>query len=363
MSETPVLRIIDASLNRAGEGLRVVEDFVRFVLDDPFLTSQIKSLRHDFAAAATAISSADRHAARDALVDVGAATSHASEHKRDDTLDVCTASLKRAQQSLRGLEEFGKLVDGGFAAQMETLRYRLYTLEKAIDVGQSSRDRLQQVRLCVLVGACSSIDEFERLVAALVEAGVGMIQLRDKQLDDRDLIGRARQLRAITRGTRSLAIVNDRADIAAATDADGVHIGQEDLSVKDTRAIVGTRKLIGVSTHNINQARAAVLDGANYLGAGPTFPSCTKSFDGFAGISYLREVAAEIRLPIFAIGGINIDNLVEVLATGIQRVAVGAAVTDAPNPHSAAQALASMLMNPISDAVSLSGSRPSTHDS
>ena len=99
--------------------------------------------------------------------------------------------------------------------------------------------------------------------------------------------------------------------------------------MKDARAIVGTRMLIGVSTHNIEQARAAVLDGANYLGAGPTFPSQTKAFDEFAGLDYLREVAAEIRLPTFAIGGITADNLPDVLATGITRVAVGAAVTAA----------------------------------
>ena len=90
--------------------------------------------------------------------------------------------------------------------------------------------------------------------------------------------------------------------------------------------------LIGVSTHNIDQARAAVLDGANYLGAGPTFPSSTKKFDAFAGLNYLREVAGEIRLPTFAIGGITLENLPDVLATGVSRVAVGAAVTAAQRP-------------------------------
>ena len=115
--------------------------------------------------------------------------------------------------------------------------------------------------------------------------------------------------------------------------------------MKDARAIVGPRMLIGVSTHNIEQARAAVLDGANYLGAGPTFPSQTKAFDDFAGLDYLREVAAEIRLPTFAIGGIGADNLPEVLATGVTRVAVGAAVTEAREPAVAARELLVMLEN------------------
>jgi thiamine-phosphate pyrophosphorylase len=101
--------------------------------------------------------------------------------------------------------------------------------------------------------------------------------------------------------------------------------------------------LIGVSTHNINQARTAVLDGANYLGAGPTFTSTTKSFDQFAGLDYLREVAREIQLPTFAIGGITPKNLNDVLATGIARVAVSGAVTSVPKPTSAATELLSML--------------------
>jgi thiamine-phosphate pyrophosphorylase len=138
-------------------------------------------------------------------------------------------------------------------------------------------------------------------------------------------------------------MINDRADIAAAVDADGVHVGQEDLPVKELRTIVGTRMLIGVSTHNIEQARAAVLDGANYLGAGPTFSSQTKTFESFAGLDYLRAVSAEIRLPTFAIGGITATNLSEVLEAGVTRVAVGSAVTAAPEPASAARELFGML--------------------
>ncbi|MEX0610851.1 MAG: thiamine phosphate synthase [Pirellulales bacterium] len=343
MYTTPPMRILDAALNRAGEGLRVLEDYVRFVLDDPFLTGQIKSLRHEFAATAGQIPTPDRHAARDTDRDVGTAISHHSETSRDDAWGVCAASFKRTEQSLRSLEEYGKLLDEEFAKKIESLRYRLYTLEKAVDVGRSSRDRLEGVRLCVLVDGGNSASEFERLIGELVEAGTGMIQLRDKRLDDHELIARARQLRQVTRGTRTLSIVNDRSDIAAAVHADGVHLGQEDLAVKDARAIVGTRALIGVSTHNIEQARTAVLDGANYLGAGPTFPSQTKVFDQFAGLDYLREVAAEIRLPTFAIGGITAQNLREVLSAGISKAAVGAAITQANTPSVAIHELLSIL--------------------
>jgi thiamine-phosphate pyrophosphorylase len=161
---------------------------------------------------------------------------------------------------------------------------------------------------------------------------------------------------SLERRGATLAIINDRADIAALARADGVHLGQEDLSVKDARAIVGPRMLIGVSTHNISQARQAVLDGANYLGAGPTFPSQTKAFDDFAGLDYLREVAAETRLPTYAIGGISADNLPDVLETGVSRVAVGAAVTEAADPGVATRKLLVMLNTPATKAASPSGS-------
>lgn len=343
MPSTPLVRMIDASLNRAAEGLRVVEDYARMVLDDSYLTGLVKSLRHDLAEAAAAIPAIDRHAARDTLRDVGTRLSTPGEVQRTDAWAVCAANLKRAQQSLRSLEEYGKLVDPALAGRFESLRYRLYSLEKAIDVTRSSRERLDGVRLCVLIDGRASPDEFARLVEALVTAGVDMIQLRDKRLADRDLVARARQLSRATRGSPALAVVNDRPDVSVLAGADGVHLGQEDLSVKDARAVVGTQMLIGISTHNIAQGRAAVADGANYLGAGPTFASRTKSFGTLAGLEYLREVAAEITLPTLAIGGIDATNVAEVLDVGITRVAVGAAVTESADPAVAAGELLSML--------------------
>jgi thiamine-phosphate pyrophosphorylase len=376
MQDTTTIRVLDASLNRAAEGLRVVEDFTRFVLDDPFFTGELKNLRHDLATASTVIESPQRHAVRDTRCDVGAPITTQAEQQRIDAWAVCAANIKRTEQSLRSLEEYGKLLSSEFAAVMESLRYRLYTLEKAIDIGRTSRQRLRDLRLCVLIEGRDSTEEFETFVRALVTTGPVMIQLRDKQLDDRRLMERARTLVSLTRRGLSpftphhrglspfaesveqkgtvpvspLAIINDRPDIAAAAVADGVHLGQEDFTVKDARAIVGPRMLIGVSTHSIDQARAAVLDGASYIGAGPTFPSNTKNFDAFAGLDYLSEVAAQIRLPTFAIGGITAKNLPEVLATGISRVAVSAAVTSAANPASAAHELLDMLKEPASQA-------------
>ncbi len=142
---------------------------------------------------------------------------------------------------------------------------------------------------------------------------------------------------------RPLIIINDRPDIAAVAGADGVHLGQDGMSVSDARRIVGPRALIGISTHSIEQARTAVLAGANYIGVGPTFPSSTKHFPEFPGVSLLEQVARETRLPAFAIGGINAQNIDQVVAAGFTRIAVGSAVTDAPDPRIAAAELRAML--------------------
>jgi thiamine-phosphate pyrophosphorylase len=335
---TPLLRILDAAANRAGEGLRVVEDYVRFVLDDRFLTAETKQLRHDLATAISRVPAIDRYAARETLADVGTSVTTGSESKRANTEVVVVASLKRVEEALRSLEEFGKVGDAEFAAAVERLRYRAYTLERAIDITRASLQRLADARLYVVVDGRSSADEFERLIRSLIEAGVDMVQLRDKRLTDRELVGRARRLRALTRGTKTLFVMNDRPDVARLADADGVHVGQEELSVKDARSIVGPRPLVGVSTHSIEQARQAVLDGANYIGVGPTFPSATKEFEAYPGVELLRAAAGGFRLPAFAIGGITLENLSDVLAAGIRRVAVSAAICDANDPAAAAKA-------------------------
>ena len=114
--------------------------------------------------------------------------------------------------------------------------------------------------------------------------------------------------------------------------------------MRDVRQIVGPEMLVGVSTHSISQARAAVLDGASYIGCGPTFRSTTKSFDAFAGLEFLREVAAEIGLPAFAIGGIDAMNVRLVVDAGLQRVAVAGAVWNATAPVVAAQELKRLLV-------------------
>jgi thiamine-phosphate pyrophosphorylase len=324
---TDLTRILDAAANRAGEGLRVIEDYVRFALDDAHLTRLCKELRHDLAAALGELNCAQRLAARQTQADVGTCIGSPREYQRADLDEVLAANFSRLEESLRSLEEFLKIQRPDLAARIEQLRYRAYTLHKAAAVTHTSMQRLMDARLYVLIDGRGSLEEFHQLASSLVSAGVDVLQLRDKKLDDRALLGRARALRKIVGG--GIFIMNDCPDLALLSQADGVHVGQEELPVHEVRRIIGPNMLIGVSTHNIEQARQAVIDGANYIGVGPTFPSGTKQFEQFPGLDFVRAVAAEIRLPAFAIGGITLENVSQVLEAGIPRVAIGGAVCNA----------------------------------
>ena len=388
-SSTETYRILDTAANRAREGLRVVEDYARFGLNDAHLSRLLKECRHELAAVLTGISPAQRLAARDTLGDVGTSIGTASEYQRASVEDVACASFKRVQEALRTLEEFSKLIghddsrcgletltrsvseDGASvsghgassnlgsphrassltqrvsvgstssatARRFEQLRYRLYTAEKAVLRTRFARERLFDHRLYLLVTASACHAGCEPVVRAAMTAGVKLIQMREKSLTDRELVSQARRLRAWTRDADALLIVNDRPDIAVLAEADGVHVGQDELTVSDARRIVGPDRLIGISTHTIEQARQAVLDGADYLGVGPTFPSGTKSFESFGGLDFIRQVAAEITLPWFAIGGIDAKNLATVLDAGASRIAVSGTILTAIDPHAAASEL------------------------
>ncbi len=341
--EIGLLRVLDAGANRARESLRVLEDFVRFVLDDRHLTSQFKQFRHELAGGLAKVSVDRRLAARETLTDVGTALATPSEYQRSGIGGILVANFSRLQESLRSLEEYAKLRNAEAATCCERLRYRAYTLQRAVHSTLAGAERLDHIRLYVIVDGGNSADEFAALVRAVVAAGADAIQLRDKRACDGQLLQRARLLREITASASTLFIMNDRPDLAVLSGADGVHVGQEELTVKDARTVLGPEGLIGVSTHSIEQARCAVLDGANYIGVGPTFPSRTKHFDEFPGLELLGEVADEIQLPAFAIGGITLENIDRVVSHGLRRAAVSGAVTGAADPSATVRQMLAIL--------------------
>ena len=341
---TDTLRTLDAAANRCREGLRVVEDFVRFSLDDSHLARLLKELRHELTERLSDLDRLGTISARDTLGDVGTHIKTAREQVRQRPYDIVQANCRRIAEALRTLEEFSKFVvpqltDPALPSRLEQLRYRLYTIEKALLTTLSSRDRLAGRDLYLLATEALCHHGIGPAVRQALDAGVGIVQLREKELTDRRCLELAHHVREWTREADALFIMNDRADLAVLCAADGVHVGQDELTVREARRIVGVNRLVGVSTHSIEQARQAVLDGADYIGVGPVFSTSTKSFDQLAGLEFVRQVAAEIRLPWFAIGGISLDNLAAVKSAGATQVAVSSAVCSSPNPGRAAAEL------------------------
>lgn len=354
-TEMPVLPLIDANLNRAREGLRVLEDYARFVARDAEATEDLKQMRHDLVAAELRLAHTgiDLRASRSVENDVGTGITTAAEMQRESLHDVVTANARRVQESLRSLEEFGKTVCGEFAASVKQMRYRSYALEQRITTASSShsspvnfRDarirRLQRSFLYVLVTEKLCRLPWKQTVSAALRGGADIIQLREKELANDELLTRARWMISACREADALFILNDRPDLAAQLDADGVHIGQEDGAAVDARQNLNPDQLLGVSTHNVDQLKAACRV-ADYVGVGPVFPSQTKTFDEFAGTKFVTAAAKVCSLPWFAIGGITAQNTEDLQNCGATRIAVSAAVVGHENAANAAATLRDIL--------------------
>jgi thiamine-phosphate pyrophosphorylase len=336
-------RILDASASRAREGLRVVENYVRFVLDDPGLTRRLKEVRHRLTAALRGLDDELLLAGRDVKGDVGTHIMTASEMARESPRAVLTANFKRTSEALRTLEEYGKLYNEWIAGRFEVLRYDVYILEKLVLTAASSYRTLADAKLMVLVGGLPTLGTLTWIVGEALAGGADVIQLREKGLPDREWLTRAREVRILTAAAKATFLVNDRPDLARLAGADGVHLGQDDVSVRDARRIVGPNALIGVSTHDPEQLDRAILDGAGYLGVGPVFTSQTKGFDDLAGPGFVRRAAEATNLPWFAIGGIDERTVDDAIEAGARRVAVSAAVVRADVPRDAAAVLKAKL--------------------
>jgi thiamine-phosphate pyrophosphorylase len=338
-------RILDASANRAREGLRVVEDYVRFALEDPGLTRRLKDVRHRLAEAERGLDPRLLIDSRGTNEDVGTHIMTASEQFRENPRAVLAANFKRIAEALRSLEEYSKLVDIWLAGRFEVLRYDIYTIEKLTMTAVAAHRVLGEARLMVLIGGLPTLGDLTWIVEEAIAGGADVIQYRDKGIPDRELLRRAREVRIVTARARVPMIMNDRPDLARLAGCDGVHLGQEDVAIRDARRILGTAAQIGISTHGREQLDAAVLSGASYLGVGPVFTSPTKEFSEpeLAGLSYVRLAAETTALPWFAIGGINGENVARVLEAGATRVAVSGAVVRAESPRRAAARLKARL--------------------
>lgn len=343
-----VLRLLDANLDRAREGLRVLEDWARFGLDRPDLVARTKDLRQRLGL----VHGDHLKLARHTATDPAAGMAHPAQEQRQAPEQVLAANAGRVQEALRVIEEFGRAPEPALAAEAAAVRYALYDLE--VDLLRASRlqgsgaERRTLLQRCHLYLVSSPVAHMEAMVDAALRGGVRLVQYRAKPevtnaegelLTDGERLQQARALRELCARHGALFIVNDRLDIALAVEADGVHLGQGDLPPAVARQLLGPERLIGRSTHAIEQLRQAVADGCDYVGVGPVNATPTKPGRQPVGLDYVRQAAGECPIPFFAIGGIDAEALPRVQEAGATRVAVVRAITEANDPAAAVQEL------------------------
>ena len=326
---------------------------MRFTLDDRALTERCKGVRHELRAALDALPGGGLAtvAHRDTAGDVGTTVTTPGERTRAGLRDVVVAAGKRLSESLRSIEEVAKTIDPEVASRVEALRYRAYDLDRDLTLAMGAAGPgFAGWRCCVLLTESICRRDWREVVEGAIAGGADCVQLREKGLEDGALLARARDLVDRARG-RADVVINDRPDIALLAGARGVHLGQGDMSAPDARRIVGSDLLVGVSTANLEQARAALVAGADVCGVGPMFASSTKPKDALAGPAYLREyLHHEPTLPpalaISAVTPATIPALLE--AAGGRRfgVAVSSAVCGAEDPEAATRAILGALDAP-----------------
>ena len=187
------------------------------------------------------------------------------------------------------------------------------------------------------------ISDSNRVVELLIDGGVDLIQLRGKNVNLETLSRVAADLHPITSRAGLPLIINDHSEIAASVSLEGVHVGQDDLSIQEVRQKVDRACLVGKSTHSVDQAVAAQVEGADYIGFGPLFATPTKPNYSPIGLNHIAEVHEKVRLPIFCIGGIKLDNLRDVIAAGARRVVIVSDLLQAPLIAAAAQSAKQLL--------------------
>ncbi len=338
-----MLRLVDANLDRLGEGLRVLEDVSRFLLNDAALSRRLKTLRHRLTRDLVPLEQ-ELLAARRVAEDVGAPGRSTAVSGHGDLTVLVAANSRRVQESIRVLEEFARLSDSPVAAspaKLQRLRFEVYELERELVSRLLRHDRLSRVSgLCVIVDTAALRGRGEvEIAAGAIKGGARVIQLRDKHYARAKLLDVARSLKGLCAERSALFIVNDHLDIALAVEADGLHLGDEDLPVSEARRLLPIDTLIGRSAASVAQAMRAEAEGADYVGVGSIYTTFSKEEARPVGLATLKRVRARVSLPLIAIGGINHDNVKEVMKAGATGVAVINAVLGADNVERAARRL------------------------
>ena len=343
----PTLRIIDANLNRISEGLRVLEDIARLLLNDRALTKQLKTMRHELVRSDWSFN-LQLLQARNSESDVGINIEVPGEEKERELPVIAVANARRVQESLRTMEELTK-IPGGIprldSEKFKQARFNLYSIEQALLSRLLRQDKTKQISgLYVIIDtqALKGRSHVEAATQAIL-GGAKTIQLRDKLLSKKELLPIAQNLKKLCAEHNVLFIINDYLDLVLAADADGLHLGQGDLPIKIARKLLPIDKITGISTTTVDQAVAAESEGADYIAVGSIYPTPSKETAKVVGLDRLSQIRQAVTLPLVAIGGITRDNVREVITAGANSVAIISAILQAEDIEAAARQIVDKL--------------------
>jgi thiamine-phosphate pyrophosphorylase len=325
-------RIIDANVNRASEGLRVLEDHFRFLHPDNPVNGKLRELRHK-------VRDSLKHidgiliSSRDSAADNGLKISQNSgSDKKTNGKEFTAANFKRVQEAARSIEENLNLAGHYSEAKLfENIRFETYTIERS--ALSMTAGKLPEGIYCITAEEFSNGRSNVEIARDMAAAGIKIIQYREKEENKsrKIMLDECKEIRKITQKTGTLFIVNDFLDIALLCGADGIHCGQDDLSVQDVKKIA-PYLMVGISTHSPEQALKAVEDGADYIGVGPIFKTGTKkNVCDPVGLEYLEFAAKNIKIPFVAIGGIKEHNIGDVISKGAKTIALVTEIVGAPD--------------------------------
>ncbi len=323
-----IYQIIDANLDRAREGLRVLEDWARFGLGENKSVKKIKNFRQILGKNHLDVYKQSRNYIEDECKGL----THQEQSKRKAPDQIISSNACRVQEALRVIEEYTRPHNDELSKIASEIRYEIYTLE--IDLlnlskRKKSEEILNENDLYVITDQKENLLE---IIEDILIAGVRIIQHRFKTGTDKDNLQEAIQIKNLCKRYNSLLIINDRVDIALASEADGIHLGQDDLDLKTARKLLGNSKIIGISANNEIDISNALKDGCDYIGIGPLFETNTKKNKKPIGIEKIKILTKDLNIPWFAIGGIKSNNISYLKRNGFKKIALVSQLMNSGDP-------------------------------
>ena len=323
-----IYQIIDANLDRAREGLRVLEDWARFGLGKEKYVRRIKNFRQILGKSHLEVYKQTRNHVDDKCKGL----SHPEQIKRNTSEQIISSNAGRVQEALRVIEEFSRLHNHKLSKIASKIRYEIYTLEVEL-LSLSKFRKLEEIlRKNDLYVITDQKENLLEIIEEILIAGVKIIQHRFKMGTDKDHLQEAIQIKNLCKRYNSLFIINDRVDIALASNADGIHLGQEDLDLYTARKLLGYSKIIGISANNEIDISNALKEGCDYIGIGPVFETSTKKDKKPLGIEKIKTLTKDLNVPWFAIGGVKANNISYLKSNGLKKVALVSQLMNSEDP-------------------------------